>query len=276
VAGEVRDGGAGRGLADAGEEQEHAVPAHLVARVLEHAQERQHVLDVRRLEELEPAPLLERHPARRELDLELRGVRRGAEEHRLGAQREPAVEQLEHAVGDEPRLGPGVAAAHQPRPFGAAAAREEGLVVAARGGGHHGVGGVEHRLARAVVLLERDHARARELLREVEDVAVVRAAEAVDALRVVAHGGHVAVAGALGAAHIPARMRACSTFVSWYSSTSTCRTARRSAGRARRGVEHRRPEEQQVVVVDEVAAGLALRVVAEHAQHVGRRSANCG
>jgi len=56
-------------------------------------------------------------------------------------------------------------------------------------------------LRRAVVLLERDDARAAELLREVEDVAEVGAAERVNALRVVADDRDVLVRAATGAEH---------------------------------------------------------------------------
>ena len=52
---------------------------------------------------------------------------------------------------------------------------------------------VEDRLRRAVVLRERDERRAGKLPREVEDVAEVRAAERVDALRVVADDGEFAM-----------------------------------------------------------------------------------
>jgi hypothetical protein len=64
-------------------------------------------------------------------------------------------------------------------------------------------------------------------------------------------------------------MRACSTFVSWYSSTSTWSYSPAIvAPELGRGLEQRRPEEEQVVVVDEVARRLARRVVAEHREHL--------
>ena len=46
----------------------------------------------------------------------------------------------------------------------------------------HRVGGVQDRVRRAVVLLERDHARAGEVALELEDVADVGASEAIDRL----------------------------------------------------------------------------------------------
>ena len=57
----------------------------------------------------------------------------------------------------------------------------------------HRVGRREDRLGRAVVLLELDHARVGEVVLEVEDVAHVGAAEAVDRLRVVADDREVAM-----------------------------------------------------------------------------------
>ena len=62
----------GRRRPDAGQEQEHPEARHPVARVLGAAQDREQVLDVRRLEELEAAVLHERDVAPRQLDLERR------------------------------------------------------------------------------------------------------------------------------------------------------------------------------------------------------------
>ena len=72
----------------------------------------------------------------------------------------------------------------------------------------HRVGGREDRLGRAVVLLELDHARVGEVVLEVEDVADVGAAEAVDRLRVVADDREVAVPDRAGVGRTVARLRA--------------------------------------------------------------------
>ena len=56
-----------------------------------------------------------------------------------------------------------------------------------------GVGALEDRVRRAVVLLERDRLRAREVALELEDVADVGAAKGVDGLVGVAHGADVVV-----------------------------------------------------------------------------------
>ena len=72
---------------DAFEQPEHAVPRQFVGGVVEDAQQGERVLDVRRLEELEPAELHERDVAAAELDLEPVAVMAGAEQHRLVVQR---------------------------------------------------------------------------------------------------------------------------------------------------------------------------------------------
>ncbi len=58
------------------------------------------------------------------------------------------------------------------------------------------VRGAEDRVRRAVVLLERDDLRAREVLLELEDVADVRRPEAVNRLVLISHGAHVSVLAA--------------------------------------------------------------------------------
>src|SRR5258705_127235 len=69
-------------IADAREQHQQAVPAHLIARILENAQERENILDVRRLEKLEPAPFLERDLPVRQLDLQIGRHVTGAKQHR--------------------------------------------------------------------------------------------------------------------------------------------------------------------------------------------------
>ena len=93
-----------RARSDALEQQQHAVPGDGVARVLDHAQVRQHVLDVRRLDELEAAALDERDVGARQLELEIEGVEARAEEHGDLRQRHALLAQLEDALADEARL----------------------------------------------------------------------------------------------------------------------------------------------------------------------------
>ena len=87
------------------------------------------------------------------------------------------------------------------------------LVLAVLVARDHGVGRVEDELGGAVVLLELDHGGVGIVGLEVEDVAQVRAAPAVDRLVVVTHDGEVAVLCASSLTH-----RYWARLVSWYSS----------------------------------------------------------
>ena len=118
---------------------------------------------------------------------------------------------------------------------------------------------VEDRLRRAVVLLQRDERRAGELPREVEDVPEVRAAERVDALRVVADDGELPMARAHAAKD--ARLEQVGVLVLVDEHVVVEAGDARAEGGRR--LEHRRPEEQEVVVVDEVPLLLSQRVVGE-------------
>jgi hypothetical protein len=97
----VVDHAPGRLRAHAGEELDGAETGDAVARVLGPAQQRQHVLDVGGLEELEPAVLHERDIAPRQLQLQARAVRRGAKQHRLLLEPQPFLAARQHAVDDE-------------------------------------------------------------------------------------------------------------------------------------------------------------------------------
>ncbi len=244
------DGAACRDLADAGHELEDAVPAHLVTRVLEHAQEGEHVLHVRGLEELEPAPLLERDVARGELHLEVGAHVAGAEEHRHLAQRRALLVELEDPVDHEARLLRFVLRGHEPGLLAAHALGEQLLGEPLLGARDERVGGVEDGLRGAVVLLERHDGRARELAREVEDVADRRAAEGVDALRVVADDRDVAV----HAAHPleDARLEDVGVLVLVDEDVVVERADPVADCAGGLGLEQHRPVEQEVVVVDEV------------------------
>ena len=102
---------------DAGQELQHAEAGDAVARVLDEAQQRQHVLDVRGVEELQPAELDERNVAAGQLDLERAAVVRGAEQHRLLLQRASRLAVLQHALDDVARLVGFVAHGDELRPL---------------------------------------------------------------------------------------------------------------------------------------------------------------
>ena len=127
-----------------------------VARVLRPAQDRQHVLDVRGLDEFEPAVFDERDVAPGQLDFEQRAVVRGAEQHRLAAQIDPGLAVVEHAIGDIGGLRRLVGRGDEARQLGRGAGRDQRLGDALAGARDHRVGGGEDRLGRAIVVLERD------------------------------------------------------------------------------------------------------------------------
>ncbi|MCU0563828.1 MAG: hypothetical protein MUE48_07800, partial [Desulfobacterales bacterium] len=162
-----------------------AVPADAVVRVGDHPQVGEHVLDVGRLDEFEPADLDERDALAGELDLEVERVKGRAEQHGRVLQPAAGAQRRFHPIHDVARLGVLVLRLDRQRQLPAGAAGEEVLGVLLPRLFDHDVGEIQDRLGAAVVLLQADDARTREELREVDDVAEVGAAEGVDALRVV-------------------------------------------------------------------------------------------
>ena len=91
--------------ADPGHQLQHPEAGHPVARVLGEAQDREQVLDVRRLEELQPAELDVGDVAPGELQLELGAVVRGPEQHGLALQRDAGFPRREDLGADVVDLG---------------------------------------------------------------------------------------------------------------------------------------------------------------------------
>src|SRR5271169_5686707 len=169
------------------------------------------------LEEFETAIFDEGNIAPAELDLEEVAVMRGAEQHRLPAQRGAGLAVVEHAVGDIPSLRCLVLDIGQERQLCRSLGRIEGLRDLLGGPGNHRVRGIEDRLGRAIIALERDdRGRWRETVGKVEDVAHGCRAERIDRLRVVADDGSPDPSG-----RSASRISAWSRLVSWYSSTRT-------------------------------------------------------
>ncbi len=193
---ELRDRPPRAGRSDAAQELQDAKPRHLVARVLGPAQDCQHVLDVRGLEELQAAVLDERNVAPGELDLERVAVVRRPHQNRLVAQQEPFLASLEDHLGDHLGLARLVLDGDQKRPRPLAARRHERLAEASLALVDHRVGGVEDGLGRAVVAIERNHfGAAGESVGEAGDVADLGGAKTVDRLGVVAHHGETGAVG---------------------------------------------------------------------------------
>ncbi len=103
------------GRADALVQSEQPVPRDLVGAVVEQAQSRHEVLDVRGFEELQPAELDEGHPARSQLDLEQVAVVAGPHQHRLIVQPLPGLDGLQNRIGNQTGFAGRVVAADESR-----------------------------------------------------------------------------------------------------------------------------------------------------------------
>jgi hypothetical protein len=86
--------------ADPGQQLQHAEGGDAIPWVLGEAQHGQHVLDMRGIEELQPAELDERNVAARQLDLQRAAVVRGAEQHRLRLKQRSRLALLQHPLAD--------------------------------------------------------------------------------------------------------------------------------------------------------------------------------
>ena len=131
------------------------------------------------------------------------------------------------------------------------------LLVALGGQGDHPVRGVEDRLRRAVVLLERQHLDVREHRGEVEDVAHVGGPERVDRLRVVADDRHPGPVGPQQ--RHDARLQRVGVLVLVDEHVVEPLA---DLGAGRRVLEQPEPVEQDVVVVEHAGGELALDVLA--------------
>src|SRR2546428_4032 len=121
--------------------------------------------------------------------------------------RGPLVDQPLDLAHDEARLGVLVLQRAHVDPLSVPELAPQALGDAAAVVGDHRVRRAQDGLRGAVVLLELDHAGIWEVVLEVEDVAHLGTAKAVDRLRIVAHDGEVAVTGKAGA-RAPRRGRA--------------------------------------------------------------------
>ena len=179
--------------ADLRKQLQHAQPREFVHRVLDEPQVRDHVLDVRLLEEPQPAADLERDVPAPQFELDLDRVPMAAIEDGDVVELPLLVEQMEDVLGDELRLdAPVMARRHgrlQPgRPHGAQFLGQPARVV--RDAGVRQGQDLRHG---PVVRLEPVLPRVRIALLEPQDVLETRAAETVDGLRIVPDDADVPV-----------------------------------------------------------------------------------
>jgi hypothetical protein len=213
---------------------------------------RQGVLDVRGLDELEPAALDEGDVGARQLELEIEGVEAGTEQHGDLGQRHAFLAQLQDALADEARLVILVFGRNEQRLRAFRLAGEQHLGVALARRGDDRVGDVENRLRAAVVLFQRDDARVGEEGGEVHDVAKVRAAEGVDTLRIVADGHDIVVLR--GQQAHDGRLQRIGVLV--LVDQDEAMTARQLGAHALVVAQQLVQLDQQVVVVDDLTLGL--------------------
>ena len=164
-----------------------------VVRVVEHLEIGDEILDLGALVEARAADHLVRDALADEHVLEHAALRvRAVEDRDLGAG-EALLDEQRDLGGDVARLGVLVLDLDHAHRVAVAELRPEVLLLALAVVADDAVRGVEDVLRRAVVLLERDRVRAREVVLELEDVADVGAAAAVDRLVRVADDEDVAV-----------------------------------------------------------------------------------
>ena len=153
-----------------------------VVRVVEHLQVRDHVLDLGALVELRAADHLVGDALAHEHVLEHAALRVRAVDDGDLARAVALLDQARDLGGDEARLGVLVLGLDDAHRLALAEVRPEVLLLAVAVVRDDVVGDLQDRVRRAVVLLERDHLRVREVAFELEDVADVCASEGVDRL----------------------------------------------------------------------------------------------
>jgi len=235
---------------DAGQELQRAERGDAVLRIVRPAQHREQVFDVGGLEELEAAVFHVRNVAPHQLELEQIGMVRGAEQHRLVPEQHAALARLQHPRHHVSRL----ALVVRNRDVARLRAR---LFLRVQALADERVGGIEHRLRRAIVLLQRHRGRA-ELRFETADVLHGGGAERVDRLRIVADHGQTLARGLEALQDLRLQHVGVLVFVDQH-----VLEARADLGRERVVLHHRVPVEQQVVVVEALIAQFSFHVIPE-------------
>ncbi|MDC4225338.1 MAG: hypothetical protein MPW15_14145 [Candidatus Manganitrophus sp.] len=148
------------------------------------------VFDMRRLHQLEAPPLLEREIAAGKLDLQIERMKTRSEKDGDFGKGNPLLTQLQDLLGDESRLLRLFLGPHQGRLHPPLLPGKEALRVLLLRLGDHGIGQIEDRLRRSVVLFELVNLRSWEILRKTQNVLEIGPAEGVDALGVIPHRHH--------------------------------------------------------------------------------------
>jgi hypothetical protein len=117
-----------------------------VSRILDEAQQRQHVLDMGGVEKLEPAEFHEGNIAAGQFNLQRTAVMRCAKEYRLLFQRGAGFAVLQHTLDNETRLVGLVAHVHQLRLLGGGSIGPEVLGKPLGRKINHGIGRRQDRL----------------------------------------------------------------------------------------------------------------------------------
>src|SRR6266581_6657174 len=166
-----------------------------VARVLDEAEHRQHILDMRGIEKFEPAELHERDISPGQFDLERAAVMRRAEQYRLLLEDGPGLAALEHPLDNVAGLVGLIAHRYQLWPGGGCSLGPEVLGEAFTGKLDDAIGGGKNGLRRTVVPIQRDNRGRRiELAGEVENMAHGGRAKRIDRLGVVTDHGETPAA----------------------------------------------------------------------------------
>ena len=255
-----------RGRPDAGHQLQHPEAGDAVARVLDEAQQRQHVLDMGAVKEFQAAELHEGNIAAGEFDFERPAVMRGAEQHRLLLQRRAALAVLQDAFDDVAGLVGLVADADEMRPLGRIAVGPKVLGEPLGREIDHAIGGRKDRLRRAIIAIERDDLGGRtELIGKVENVADSRGAERIDRLRVVADDGEAAPTGLQRQQDRGLEAVGVLIFVDEDMIESAADVV--GKGRVADGL---RPIEQKIIVIEDVLPLLGLDIGREQVAQLGR------
>ncbi len=173
--------------AEAGQQLQHPKARHRIARIVRPAQHRHHVLDVRRLQELEAAVFHVRNVALGEFHLEHIAVMRAAEQDGMALQRAADFTRRQYLAGDVLGLCGRIIHGNEERLLGGLARSQQGLAMLARAVRHQRIGRIQHLLSRSVVLRQNHHVGFRlEAIGKSQDVLDRGGAERVDGLGIVA------------------------------------------------------------------------------------------